>query len=71
MNAAGREREIDGAAADNVPFTWITATLVEFDLVAAPSEISREYAAGEAATDQNELCFKSKKARTKLAKDTT
>src|SRR4051812_33879431 len=57
VDPAGREREIDRAAADQVPFAWIAATLVEFDVVAAASEISGEHAAGEAATDQDKFCF--------------
>src|SRR2546423_11034967 len=55
VNAASGEREIDRAAADDVPFPRIGASLVKFDIVAAPAEISGEKSTGQPAPDENKF----------------
>jgi hypothetical protein len=55
VDAASREREIDRAAANNIPFPRIAATFVEFDVIAMPPEIGGEQAAGKATPNQDKF----------------
>jgi hypothetical protein len=56
VNPACRNRQIDRASADDVPFAGISAPLVKIYVVSAPSEICREQSPGQSAADQNKFC---------------
>ena len=56
VNPACRNRQIDRASADDVPFARVSAPLVKIHFVSAPSEICREQAARQSAADQNKFC---------------
>jgi hypothetical protein len=55
VDAASREREIDRAAAHEIPFPRIAPTFVELNLVTTPTEIGGQQTAREAAADQKKL----------------
>lgn len=55
VDAAGREREIDRPAANDIPFPRIGPPFVQLDVVATPPEIRGEQAAGKAAPDQKKF----------------
>src|SRR5262249_48460197 len=51
-----RNRQIDRAPADDVPFARVRAALVKIHIVSAPSEICREQPTRQSAADQNKSC---------------
>ena len=55
VNAAGRKREINRAAADRVAGARVRAALEEFDLVAAPAEETGEQSPGQSAAHESKL----------------
>ena len=56
VNPACRNRQVDRAAADHVPFAGVSAPFVKSYVVSAPSEICREQASRQSAADQNKFC---------------
>jgi hypothetical protein len=54
VNAAGREREIDRASADEIALARIGPAFVKFHFVSATAQVRGEQSAREAATDENE-----------------
>jgi hypothetical protein len=56
VDPACRNRQIDRASADDVPFARVSPPLVKIDFVSAPSEICREQAPRQTAADQNKFC---------------
>ena len=56
VNPACRNRQIDRASADDVPFAGVSAPLVKIYVVSAPSEICREQSPRQSAADQNKFC---------------
>src|SRR5882724_7671886 len=56
VNPACRNRQIDRAPTDDVPFARVSAPLVKIHFVSAPSEICREQAPRQSAADQNKFC---------------
>ena len=56
VNPACRERQIDRAPANDVPFARIGPPLVKIDFVSAPAEIGREQSARQSAADKNKFC---------------
>jgi len=56
VNPACRNRQIDRAPADDVPFARISAPLVKIYLVATPPQLRCEQSASETAADQNKFC---------------
>ena len=56
VNPACRNRQIDRAPADDVPFARVSAPLVKIHFVSAPSEICCEQAPRQSAADQNKFC---------------
>jgi hypothetical protein len=56
VNPACRNRQIDRAPADDVPFARVSAPLVKIHFVSAPSEICPEQASRQSAADQNKFC---------------
>jgi hypothetical protein len=46
VNPACRNRKIDRAPADDVPFAWVSAPLVKIHFVSAPPKICREQSSG-------------------------
>src|SRR6266436_4257272 len=56
VNPACRNRQIDRATADDVPFPGVSAPLVKIYVVSVPSEICREQSPRQSAADQNKFC---------------
>ncbi len=56
MNAACRNRQVDRASADNVPFARIGPPFVKIDLVPTPSQIRPEQSTRQTATNENKSC---------------
>jgi len=55
MNAAGREGQINRAAANSVTSTRVSPTLIEINLHATTAEEGGEQASGEATADKKKL----------------
>src|SRR5438105_3050848 len=56
MNAARRNRQVDGASANDVPFTRIGSSFVKIHIVPSSSQIRREQSTRQTAADQNKSC---------------
>jgi hypothetical protein len=66
MNATGGEREVNGSAPDDITLARIGPALVKLDCMSATSQTGSEDAAGEPATDENELRSHAKEELTGL-----
>ena len=56
MNPACRNRQIDRAPADDVPFARVSAPLEQIYLMATSPQIRGEQSASQTAADQDKLC---------------
>ena len=56
VSAACRNRQVDRAPADDVPFARVSAPFVKIHFVSAPPEIRREQAPRQSTADQNKFC---------------
>ena len=55
VNSAGRKREINRAASDEVPLAWIRPALIKINFRASPTQVSREHSTRETAPNEDEV----------------